>query len=239
MKQLQYKISGMTCSSCVATVTKAIESIRNVKNVTVSLDPGLAVVESNEDVSVDVIQSMLPNKFSVKAFEYYGEVNTDAKEPYLAKLFPLILILSYISLTSIIINFGRSLDDLMMDFMGIFFIVFSFFKFLDYKSFPNSFAMYDPLAKRLQIYGWIYPFIEIGLGVMLLMRLKIKIALIITLFVLGITTIGVAKTLFNKKSIRCACLGTALKLPMTEATLIETILMIAMAISMLTNNTIF
>ena len=60
MKQLQYKISGMTCSSCVATVTKAIESIRNVKNVTVSLDPGLAVVESNEDVSVDVIQSVLP-----------------------------------------------------------------------------------------------------------------------------------------------------------------------------------
>ena len=59
MKQLKYKISGMTCSSCVATVTKAIESIRNVKNVTVSLDPGLAVVESNKDVSVDVIQCSL------------------------------------------------------------------------------------------------------------------------------------------------------------------------------------
>ena len=94
MKQLQYKISGMTCSSCVATVTKAIESIRNVKNVTVSLDPGLAVIKSNEDVSTDDIQSVLPDKFSVKPFEYYGEVNTDAKEPYLAKLFPLILILS-------------------------------------------------------------------------------------------------------------------------------------------------
>ena len=108
---------------------------------------------------------------------------------------------------------------------------------LDLKGFPESFRMYDPLAKRLQIYGWIYPFIEVGLGVMLLMRLKIKIALIITLFVLGITTIGVAKTLFNKKSIRCACLGTALKLPMTEATLIENIIMISMAISMLTNYT--
>ena len=130
----------MTCSSCVATVTKAIESIRNVKNVTVSLDPGLAVVESNEDVSIDVIHSVLPDKFSVKPFKYYEDMNTDGKESYLAKLFPLILILSYISLTSIIINFGRSLDDLMMDFMGIFFIVFSFFKFLDYKSFPNSFA---------------------------------------------------------------------------------------------------
>ena len=94
---------------------------------------------------------------------------------------------------------------------------------------------YDPLAKRLPIYGWIYPFIETALGLMLLMRFEIKIALIITLIVLGITTIGVTKTLLDKKSIRCACLGTALKLPMTEATFIENIIMIAMAISMLTN----
>ena len=62
----------MTCSSCVATVTKAIESIRNVKNVTVSLDPGLAVIESNEDVSIDVIHSVLPDKFSVKPFKLAG-----------------------------------------------------------------------------------------------------------------------------------------------------------------------
>ena len=230
MKQLQYKISGMTCSSCVATVTKAIESIRNVKNVTVSLDPGLAVVESNEDVSVDVIQSMLPNKFSVKAFEYYGEINNVVKEPYLAKLFPLILILSYISLTSIIINFGRSLDDLMMDFMGIFFIVFSFFKFLDYKSFPNSFAMYDPLAKALPLYGWIYPFIETILGLMFLFRFQLFTSIIITILLLSITTYGVVNVLKNKQTIQCACLGTAIKLPMTIATLIENGIMIIMAL---------
>ena len=230
MKQLQYKISGMTCSSCVATVTKAIESIRNVKNVTVSLDPGLAVVESNEDVSVDVIQSVLPDKFNAKPFEYYGEVNTDGKESYLAKLFPLILILSYISLTSIIINFGRSLDDLMMDFMGIFFIVFSFFKFLDYKSFPNSFAMYDPLAKALPLYGWIYPFIETILGIMFLFRFQLFTSIIITILSLSITTYGVVNVLKNKQTIQCACLGTAIKLPMTIATLIENGIMIIMAL---------
>ena len=230
MKQLQYKISGMTCSSCVATVTKAIESIRNVKNVTVSLDPGLAVVESNEDVSIDVIHSVLPDKFSVKPFKYYEDVNTDDKESFLAKLFPLILILSYISLTSIIINFGRSLDDLMMDFMGIFFIVFSFFKFLDYKSFPNSFAMYDPLAKALPLYGWIYPFIETILGLMFLFRFQLFTSIIITILLLSITTYGVVNVLKNKQTIQCACLGTAIKLPMTLATLIENGIMIIMAL---------
>ena len=230
MKQLKYKISGMTCSSCVATVTKAIESIRNVKNVTVSLDPGLAVVESNEDVSIDIIHSVLPDKFSVKPFKYYEDVNTDDKESFLAKLFPLILILSYISLTSIIINFGRSLDDLMMDFMGIFFIVFSFFKFLDYKSFPNSFAMYDPLAKALPLYGWIYPFIETILGLMFLFRFQLFTSIIITILLLSITTYGVVNVLKNKQTIQCACLGTAIKLPMTIATLIENGIMIIMAL---------
>ena len=230
MKQLQFKISGMTCSSCVATVTKAIESIRNVKNVTVSLDPGLAVIESNEDVSTDDIQSVLPDKFSVEPFEYYADVNTNDKKSYLAKLFPLILILSYISLTSIIINLDRSLDDLMMDFMGIFFIVFSFFKFLDYKSFPNSFAMYDPLAKTLPLYGWIYPFIETILGLMFLFRLQLFTSIIITILLLGVTTYGVVNVLKNKQTIQCACLGTAIKLPMTIATLIENGIMIIMAL---------
>ena len=230
MKQLQFKISGMTCSSCVATVTKAIESIRNVKNVTVSLDPGLAVIESNEDVSIDDIQSVLPDKFGVKPFEYYADVNTNDEESYLAKLFPLILILSYISLTSIIMNLDRSLDDLMMDFMGIFFIVFSFFKFLDYKSFPNSFAMYDPLAKALPLYGWIYPFIETILGLMFLFRFQLFTSIIITILLLGITTYGVINVLKNKQTIQCACLGTAIKLPMTIATLIENGTMIIMAL---------
>jgi len=70
---------------------------------------------------------------------------------------------------------------------------------------------------------------------MFLMRFEVGIALISTLVVLGITTIGVTQTLIDKKSIRCACLGTALKLPMTEATLIENTVMIAMALLMLIN----
>jgi hypothetical protein len=93
--------------------------------------------------------------------------------------------------------------------------------------------MYDPLAKRIPIYGWIYPFIETALGLMFLMRFEVNIALIVTLIVLGLTTIGVTKTLLDKKHIRCACLGTVLKLPMTEATFIENTIMILMAVSML------
>ena len=118
----------------------------------------------------------------------------------------------------------------MFDFMGLFFIVFSFFKMLDLKNFPTSFSMYDPLAEKILFYGWVYPFIEIALGLMFLVRFELNIALYVTIVILGITTFGVTKTLMNKKNIQCACLGTALKLPMTEATLIENALMLSMSI---------
>jgi hypothetical protein len=52
-------------------------------------------------------------------------------------------------------------------------------------------------------------------------------------FILGLTTFGVTRTLLDKKKIRCACLGTALKLPMTEATFIENAIMLLMAFWML------
>ena len=121
----------------------------------------------------------------------------------------------------------------MLDFMGLFYIVFSFFKLLDLKGFPESFKMYDPLAKAIPAYGFLYPFIEVGLGLLFLFREQIPLALIVTLIILGITTFGVTKTLLNKESIQCACLGTALKLPMTKATFIENSVMIIMAIVML------
>ena len=65
------------------------------------------------------------------------------------------------------------------------------------------------------------------------MRYEINIALITTLVLLVTTTIGVSKVLLQKQSIQCACLGTVLKLPMTEATFIENSIMIIMAILIL------
>ena len=89
------------------------------------------------------------------------------------------------------------------------------------------------LQKKINIYGYIYPFIEILLGLMFLTRIEVKIALLITIIILGITSVGVTKTLLNKRTINCACLGTTLKLPMTEATFIENAIMITMAIVLL------
>ena len=237
----------MTCDSCKSTILQNLNELQEIEAVEVDRDKGEAIIFMTNNIQISKLQNALPSKFLISEKEIdnfsvssnKSTLEIDQEQSKLQQLKPLLIILTYISVASILMNYKNwNSSEAMLDFMGLFYIVFSFFKMLDLKGFPESFRMYDPLAKRLPIYGRIYPFIETGLGLMILMRYEVKIALIITLFVLGVTTIGVTKTLLDKKSIRCACLGTVLKLPMTEATFIENIIMIVMAISMLVNYTV-
>ena len=98
--------------------------------------------------------------------------------------------------------------------------------------------MYDPIAMRVPFYGWVYPFIETMLGILIIFRIELFITIIITIVMLGVTSIGVTKVLLQKRSVQCACLGTALKLPMTKATFIENSIMIIMAITLLLSQSI-
>ena len=230
MKTITIKIFGMTCLGCVKTVTKALESVKNVIRVNISLENETAIIETKKDILIEDLQKSLPEKYRIEKENQGQPLPSSKTTPYLADLYPLFLILFYITISSAIMSWNKTIDDFMMDFMGLFFIVFSFFKFLDYKNFPKSFSMYDPLAKNISIYGWIYPFIETFLGLMFLFRIQIFLILVFTIIFLGITTIGVIKVLSNKEEIQCACLGTAIKLPMTIATLIENGIMIIMAI---------
>jgi len=239
-----YNIQGMTCGSCKASVEKYLSEIDDVIEVSVNLERGEAEITMRNHISTETLQNVLPEKFTLSGKEEHNvftsisQVSSEIEVPKskLQQLKPLLLILLYIVIASILLHYKNwSLGEAMLDFMGLFYIVFSFFKMLDLKGFPESFKMYDPLAKRVPVYALIYPFIETVLGLMFLMRFEVEIALVITLIILGITTIGVTKTLLDKKSIRCACLGTALKLPMTEATFIENTIMIVMAVLMLLN----
>lgn len=238
---MTYTISGMTCNGCIASVEKQLMQVPDVTAVAAALDTGEVTISSNQPISIDTLHEALPKKYTITLKK---EVHTPSpikeeltKTPSkLQQLQPLFLILLYITVASIGLHYKAwSWSEFMCDFMGLFYIVFSFFKMLDLKGFPSSFRMYDPLAKKVPLYANIYPFIETALGIMFLTRFELGIALWSTLIILGITTIGVTKTLLDKKSIQCACLGTALKLPMTLATFIENAIMIVMAILMLMN----
>ena len=239
-----YTVVGMTCGGCQASVEKNLIEIEDVTNVFVDLKVGETIITMNTHIATAVLQKALPEKFKISKKVEHKEVaiadtsfvSLEEDKSKLTQLKPLLIIIFYITTTSVLLNYKEwFLGEFMLDFMGLFYIVFSFFKMLDLNGFKMSFGMYDPIAKKVPFYGKIYPFIETALGLLFLMRFEIDIALVATLVILGITTIGVTKTLLDKKSIRCACLGTALKLPMTEATFIENAIMIVMAVLMLLN----
>ena len=218
----------MHCEACVSKVEKALHSVKGIEKATVNLNDEIAIIQG--DSKLDEVISVIFD------LGYTATLNDNSaiKESTAKKLIPLYLSFLYIIAGSLIINRSEFiLENFMYDFMGLFFIVFSFFKFLDYKNFPSTFKMYDPIAKVIPLYGWIYPFIESMLGLAFLMREQLYIALIISLIILVTTTVGVVTTLIRKESIQCACLGTALKLPMTTATIIENSIMLFMTIWML------
>ncbi len=238
-----YSINGMTCKGCVNSIANALINVKDVVEVDINLEKETATIFMKKPVSIDVLKLSLPKKYRISEGVTVLEESHSKKKDKdigaptkLQQLKPLLFILGYLFVAAFLLHYKNwNAEEAMLDFMGLFFIVFSFFKLLDLKGFPESFRMYDPLAKRMPAYAWIYPFIEVALGLMFLMRIQITAALIISVLILGITTLGVARTLLDKRKIRCACLGTALKLPMTEATLIENSIMLCMAFWMLIN----
>ena len=226
----------MHCAGCVSTIERAVYKVEGVTKAVVSLSKETVRVEG-EVSSSSVINAITSTGYEATPMDpTVPQINQEQIEPQseLKQLFPLFLIFFYISSAALLINWiNFNASDFMFDFMGLFYIVFSFFKILDYKNFPHSFAMYDPIAKRFSIYGWIYPAIETVLGLAFLFRVALNFSLIATIIILGITTVGVTRALIDKRAIQCACLGTALKLPMTKATFIENSIMIIMATYML------
>jgi copper chaperone CopZ len=233
-----YHIQGMTCNGCKDSVTRAFQSLEGVSQVHVDLEKGTALLTTASVLQTKLLKEVLPSKFTLIEFNIQtvkqnNVFDKDKKAPQgskLEQLKPLFLIFGFLLLISSALNFrGFTTLDFMLDFMGLFFFVFSLFKFLDLSGFALSFAMYDPLAKRLPLYGRVYPFLELTLGFLLLAKIQLPIALLVTVILLSITTIGVCVVLLQKKQITCACLGTVLKLPMTQATFIENSVMIFMA----------
>lgn len=153
----------------------------------------------------------------------------------LRNFMPLILILSVvIGLTGLLqLVREHSIHEIMYDFMGLFFLVFGLFKISNINAFAQAYAKYDIIAKRSTLYGIVYPFIELTLGIMYLTRFKLLAANWITLVAMIIGSIGVGYELAQRKTIVCACLGTVFKIPMTYVTLLEDLIMGAMSLYMI------
>lgn len=115
--------------------------------------------------------------------------------------------------------------------MGLFLIFLSALKFFDTKGFAEVFTKYDPLAARVKGYAYIYPFIELGLGIMFLSSTYPIFTNGLLVAVFAINTVGVMTVIRSGAEIRCGCAGAGFNLPVGRVTLVENMAMIVMGLS--------
>ena len=219
-----YKIKGMVCEACVSKITSELE--KNFQNIKIDLKSGKLELEGADSENIEIVK----NYISQAGKQYGIDYNYESKPSVIFTFWPLILT-TLIILGGVILLGIRSKEFIfynsVLDFIGLFFIFFSFFKLLDIKKFAESFASYDVIAKKWYSFGLVYPFIEFVLGVMFLIRFEIFYAMLIAEVVMISGAIGVTKALFSGKKIQCACLGGLFNLPMTKVTLFEDFIILA------------
>jgi copper chaperone CopZ len=243
-----YKVTGMTCGKCLTTVKTALSKIQGIQKAEVTLDPPQAVITMSTHIPTSIMNKHLASTgmYSLEETESMHHemsaavINDNAipeeKHPFFIAYKPILLVFGYLIGISILNELSKSSFNYMSAmhlFMGGFFLVFSFFKLLDIKGFAYSYMTYDIIAKKWIGWGFIYPFIELSLGLAYLFHFAILEATIITLVVMSVSSIGVIQSLIVKKKIQCACLGTVFNLSMSNITLIEDLLMVVMAAVML------
>jgi cation transport ATPase len=227
----------MTCGSCVARVKSELLKLGDILSADIQLQSPQASITMNKHVPTVALQQAVSKAGHYTIAEADGGMKSSAhasnevaaeKNSY----FPIFLIFGYITGISLLIQFVQgSFNPMqwMSHFMAGFFLVFSFFKLLNLKGFAESYSMYDIVAKKWNGWGYVYAFIELALGIAFLTSFNLILTNAVTFMVMTASIIGVLQNVFNKRKIKCACLGAIFNLPMSTITIIEDALMIAMS----------
>lgn len=229
-----YTITGMTCNSCVTKIKSALLKLPAVDEVSISLEDGEAQITMNEHLTSEELQEHITPLGTYRITEKGGhQMDTDTRS-WWQTYKPIVLIFSYILVATSLVQLvqgGFQWMNWMRQFMGAFFLSFSFFKLLDLRAFADAYSSYDIIARRFRGWGYVYAFIELGLGLAFLTGIFPFWTNLVTCVVMSVSIIGVLQSVLNKQRIQCACLGTVFDLPMSTVTIIEDGLMILMSLT--------
>lgn len=234
-----YTVSGMMCNGCADKVKQLLSAVEGVENVNIHLDKKEAEVTMHHHIATNELQNALKNypkyKLSEQQNHHAVMVNDEETGTWFETYKPIVLIFAYITGISFLIEGQNGFNAVrwMHNFMGAFFLIFSFFKMLDLKGFAESYFSYDIIAKRWMGYGYVYAFIELALGIAFIANFNPLLTNAVTFIVMSISIVGVLQSVLNKRKIKCACLGSVFNLPMSTVTIIEDALMIVMSLVMI------
>ncbi len=226
----------MTCNGCVAKVKSELLKFGDITEADVQLTAPQATISMQQHIPVQTLKSALQKAGNYTITEAdAGMQHSMAEEEtksWLETYKPIFLIFFYVTLASIIAAVSANGFDWMLGmriFMSGFFLAFSFFKLLDIRGFAENYSTYDIIAGKWRTWGFIYPFVELLLGIAYAINFNPIITNAVTFVVMSVSIVGVLQSVLNKRKIRCACLGAVFNLPMSTVTIIEDALMIAMS----------
>lgn len=231
-----YNITGMTCGNCVAKAKSQLLMVGDVADAEVQLTAPQATITMQKHIPLNVLQNALSKAGNYKITEANGGQHhakpAEESRSWFNTYKPILVIGAYIIGITVLIEAVKgsfNWEIWMQNFMAGFFIVFSFFKLLNLKGFAESYSTYDIIAKKWPGWGYVYAFIELGLGIAYLLNFNPLLTNAVTFVVMSISSIGVLQSVLNKRKIQCACLGAVFNLPMSTVTIIEDALMIVMS----------
>ncbi len=235
--------TNLNCGSCVAAVKPYLDNDPAIRRWAVdTADPNKVLTVEGEDLSAEHVERDVASA-GFKVLGRVEEATTHAhaehaaeSRSFLATYRPPLLVFAYlVGVVALVeITAGRfEWMRAMANFIGGFFLAFSFFKLLNLRGFVDAYQTYDVLARPVRAYGYAYPFIELGLGIAYLARLAPVVTSVVTLVVMLVSAVGVTQALLQRRRIQCACLGTVFNLPMTKVTFVEDALMAGMAVVLL------
>lgn len=228
----------MTCTGCQSKVQGLLFKVTGVKNVSIDLPKGEAAIEMDKHITTAELKAALKDypKYKLTEANYQHHtavINDEEGSPSRVETYkPILLIFGYITGITLLVELMHgefAWMRWMNHFMAGFFLVFSFFKLLNLKGFAESYGMYDIVAKKWNGWGYIYAFTELALGIAFLTSFNLILTNAVTFMVMTVSIIGVLQSVFNKRKIKCACLGAVFNLPMSTITIIEDGLMIGMS----------
>ncbi|MDP1777108.1 MAG: glutaredoxin [Brevundimonas sp.] len=120
------------------------------------------------------------------------------------------------------------------DFIAVAMCLLAMLKLQDVERFSTMFLNYDLLARRWVPYGYIYPFAELGAGVLMLAGALTWLSAPVALFIGGIGAVSVFKAVYiDRRELKCACVGGSSNVPLGFVSLTENVMMVGMAVWML------
>tara|TARA_B100000767_G_scaffold93253_1_gene89668 strand:+ start:117 stop:860 length:744 start_codon:yes stop_codon:yes gene_type:complete len=119
-------------------------------------------------------------------------------------------------------------------FVSISMVLLGLQKLQDVERFATMFLNYDLLAQRWIRYGYVYPFVETGAGLLMMAGVLTWLSAPAALLVASIGAVSVFKAVYvDKRELKCACVGGDSKVPLGFVSLTENLMMIGMAFWML------